>query len=566
MIKKQIVLKALFFIFCCAPLSLQATLTTLQFWDPSPIYSALNNRPANSHCLEVFTYNEFNDPERKIPFFTFTVSPTIQRAIRAQNDKGTLFGVTTTDADPTAGNHLADFRGLPFALGMFLGYDENGKSIVGASPVSDDDKKKADQITTDTINNTRLPQALKDALVGSTTAGVGSTPGFASILYDSSTLINDMVLGTPVPFKTTLFSDETLYRVNREYTSSSSAEFISCFSVPTEYMKAGVRFEFNMNLSKYIDLSIQGGVVHIEQKLLAPIKSLTVFTSTTGTTITSPIYNAMWVYAAATPPTMATQQTAAKDAFNDKITNNMDALLSVEKGIGFYYDDYAEFKTEDVRICLSFKSPLTKNYTNKDNLDDYAPLIFTPYAEISGSLPTGDTPKYLNALEVAAGNNGHFSLGGTVGLSCDFIETIQVGIEAGYDHFFEKVHANRPVPNNKYQSVLYPYKRDVKVQPGDNIHLAVSMNAYQFMKNANFFCSYEYITHAKDTHSLVVDNPYFLPSQLDKNTNWDSQMFNAAINFNVTEAFNAGITCQLPISQRNAFNSASVAASLSFLF
>ena len=244
----------------------------------------------------------------------------------------------------------------------------------------------------------------------------------------------------------------------------------------------------------------------------------------------------------------------------------MEALLSFEQGIGFFFDDYSKFKTEDVRICLSFKNPITKNYTQQDNLDEYAPLIFTPYAEISASLPTGDTPKYLNALEVPAGNSGHFSLGGTVGLTCDFIETVQVGLEVGYDHFFEKIHTNRPVPNNKYQSVLYPYKRDIRVQPGHNLHLAVSMDAYQFVTNANFFCSYEFISHAHDTHTLVKDNPFFLPGQLDKNTYWNSQMLNAAINFNVTENFNAGITCQFPISQRNAFNTASVAASLSFLF
>jgi hypothetical protein len=564
MIKKQTVLKIVLLAMCLAPVKLQATLTTMQFWDPSPIYSALNHKPANGHCLAIFTYNEFNDPERTIPFFTLTASPIIQRAIRAQNDKGTLFGVTTTNTDPSAGQNLGDFRGLPFALGMFLGFDENGNGIVGASTISEDEKRKASNITVPNINKTQLPRALKDALVASTT--LATLNDFAIILYDSTVSISSDTTGVPIgSTKTTLFSDETLYRVNREYTSNSSAEYTSCFSVPTEYMKAGVRFEFNMNLSKYIDLSIQGGVVQIEQKLLAPIKSLSSYVNSSNTTVNSPIYSNMWVYVTPTG-TMTTQQTAAKDAFNDKITNNMEALLSFEQGIGFYFDDYSKFKTEDVRICLSFKNPITKNYTQQDNLDEYAPLIFTPYAEIAASLPTGDAPKYLNALEVPAGNSGHFSLGGTVGLTCDFIETVQVGLEVGYDHFFEKIHTNRPVPNNKYQSILYPYKRDIRVQPGHNIHLAVSMDAYQFITNANFFCSYEYISHAHDTHTLVKDNPFFLPGQLDKNTYWNSQMLNAAINFNVTENFNAGITCQFPVSQRNAFNTASVAASLSFLF
>ena len=564
---KQTSLKALLIIICCTATQIQATLTTLQFWDPSPIYSALNHKPANNHCLELHTYNEFNDPEKKVPLMTLSVTPVIQRSIRAQDDKGTQFGVMTTDADPSHGNHLGDFRGLPFALGLYLGADENGKYLTGDKAVNNADAI-TDSTGTNTIGQTKLPQAIKDTLMDSNSAKLP----FASILYDTRTLTDASSPGSRSAYLTTLFSDETLYRVTSTY-QDTSPEYFGCFSVPSEYMKAGLRFEFDINLSKYIDLVIQGGCVNVQQKLLSPLKSLTAaftFTNDSGTSVnaTSAIYDAMWVYSAATTPAgiMATQQQAAKDAFNDQITKNIDALLSADGGIGFEYKDYNVFQAEDVRFCLSFKYPVTKNTSTLAEEDEYAPLIFTPYLQIAGSVPVGNSLKYLNALEISAGNNGHFSLGGTAGLSCDFIETIQIGIEAGYDYFFDAVHENRPCPNSQYQSVLYPYKRDINVQPGANTHCAVTISAYQFMQNANFFASYEYIQHGQDKHTLVTENANFFAEFLDQDTRWNSQMFNAGLNFDISPDFNFGIVCQLPVSQRNAFNTASAGASLSFLF
>ena len=129
-----------------------------------------------------------------------------------------------------------------------------------------------------------------------------------------------------------------------------------------------------------------------------------------------------------------------------------------------------------------------------------------------------------------------------------------------------KKHSDKPCPNNKFQKIIFPYKRHVVVQPGANTHFAVHLNAYQFLTNTNFCCSYEYINHAQDEHSLVTANTNFLPKQLDNNTHWTSQMFRANINFDITKDLNCGIAMQFPLSQRNAYNSASVGASLSFMF
>jgi len=567
MMKKQICLKALFIILCCSNLSVNGTiLTSLQHWDPSPIYSSLNNKPANNHCLEAHTYNQFNQPEKNIPTFTITMTPVIQRAIRSQDDIGRQFGKTLTDSTPSNGAYLNDFRGLPFTLGLFLGADANGKYITGTSP-----SNAASAITNTTIAATALPQAIKNTLTNSGVyAADGTTlntqPGFGAILYDStitsSSTVTDLSgvpagVASPGSTKTTLFCDETLYRVTSTYTSSSP-EYLGCFSIPTEYMKAGLRFEINLNISKNLDLTIQAGGVQVQHKLLQPIINLT----STGN---STIYSGMWVYQFPTG-VMTTGQTAAKDAFNDQITNNMEELLSVSDGIGFEYKDYNKFQTEDVRMCLSFKYPLIKNISAEAIAEEYQTLVFTPYAQIAGSMPAGSSLEYKNALEISSGNNGHFACGGTIGLSCDFLETIQIGMEAGYDYFFSAVHKNRPCPNNKYQKILYPYKRDIKVQPGANSHFSVYMSSYQFVKNINFYCGFEYLNHLQDTHTLVEENKYFIPEMLNNHTEWNSQMLTAGLNADITPDFNFGMVMQFPVSQRNAANTSSIGASLSFLF
>lgn len=561
MVKKKTMLKALFIILCCSGYQANSTvLTTLQQWDPSPIYSSLNNKPANNHCLEVHTYNEFNDPERNIPRFTATITPVIQRSIRAQDDYGTQFGKLITDTTPAKGNNLGDFRGLPFALGLYLGADENGYTITGLKPTATTQKSAA-SITATNINNTALPQAIKDTLLNSTQADTNR--GFASILYDSTitatttTTSTANTIGVPTASLTTLFSDETLYRVTSTYTTASP-DYIGCFSVPTEYTKAGLRLEINLNISKNLDLTIQAGAVNVQQKLTQPLINLT-------STANSAIYSGMWVSTAANGD-MSAQQTAAKDSYNDQITNNLEDLLSVQNGIGYEYKDYNKFQSEDVRICLSFKHPMIKNVAEEEIEEEYQSLVFTPYAQIAGSMPAGNELAYLNALEVSAGNNGHASCGGTVGLTCDFLETIQVGIEGGYDYFFSAVHTNRPCPNSKYQKILFPYKRSVKVEPGANTHFAVYMSSYQFMKNVNFYCGYEYISHGIDTHTLEEANSYFFPDLLNKHTEWNSQMITASLNADVTPDFNFGFVLQMPVSQRNASNTTSVGASLSFLF
>lgn len=556
--KKQNGLRALFIILCCITNNLQATLTTLQWWDPSPVYSALNNKPINTHCLDLFTYNEFNEPEKQIPLITVSITPFAQRAIRGQDNEGKLFGKTQVETTPAFDRSLGNFRGMPFLLGLFLGPDENGFYITGNTPT-----KASNNINDNNVSATQLPTNLKNTLIDS----AGNPRNFAKILYDSSVSSTTIGTGdsTGVPTagtnETTLFCEQTLYRVTTEF--SDTPEYISCLKVDSEYMKAGVRFEFAINLSKNIDLLIQGGMVNVKHTLNQPVTSITL--DETGTSH-SAIYDYMWANNTAGVTDITNNQKSAKDAFNDHITHNIDALLADNGGISYEYKDFNTFQAEDVRLALSLKHPVVTNVGPRADEEDYAAMVFTPFLEVAASLPIGNTMLYKNALELSSGNNNHYSIGGTVGLVCDFVETIQVGLEAGYDHFFEATQLNRPCPNNQYQSILFPYKRDVITQPGDNIHFAVNMQAYKFLSNTNFYCSYEYIQHREDKHRLVTANSNFHPLLLDRNTAWNSQMFKAALNFDVTENFNFGIVGQFPVSQRNAFNSASIGGSLSFLF
>jgi hypothetical protein len=254
--------------------------------------------------------------------------------------------------------------------------------------------------------------------------------------------------------------------------------------------------------------------------------------------------------------------------FNKYISSNLDNLLSSSCGINQTACSFDESSVEDVRIMLTLQRAYDPNRFNKDDEDDVWPdMIFTPYAWAGGTFPVAKEIDYSNLLSLAFGNNGHVSAGGGVGMTFDFAESVEVGLEGGITAFFAK-DEYRPFPTSPLQRVIYPFWTDVKTQPGFNWNFKVLLNSYQFLKHVNFWFSYELVQHRKDTITVCDSEKaqYFYPEAITCKSDWRGQFFNAAIVFDIQPGMQASFVWQQPISPRNAYYPVSIMGSLSFMF
>ena len=72
------------------------------------------------------------------------------------------------------------------------------------------------------------------------------------------------------------------------------------------------------------------------------------------------------------------------------------------------------------------------------------------------------------------------------GMNFDFVETVEIGTEVGYSHFFKKDFDNYRAPTNVLQSGIFPYSTNVSVQPGDTAYVAGKLAAYHFLDRLSF--------------------------------------------------------------------------------
>jgi hypothetical protein len=181
-------------------------------------------------------------------------------------------------------------------------------------------------------------------------------------------------------------------------------------------------------------------------------------------------------------------------------------------------------------------------------------------------VPLAPIQDYSKLYALPLGNNGHIALGATAGVTFDLIESIEFGFEFGATSFLENTIYQMPCPNHILQRGLYPYKEDMIVKPGCNGQFAFIFNAFEFAHNTTFSFRYDYVQHTQDTYTLVNYNPYSLPSQLEIQSPWTSQMFIASLVFQLTPNIALSGAWQGALSQRNAYCSNTIMASLSCVF
>jgi hypothetical protein len=341
--------------------------------------------------------------------------------------------------------------------------------------------------------------------------------------------------------------------------------FFGAFSVPLTYQKAGFRWELNFDFSDSIGFIARGGFCQITQRATPPI-ALSSLGGTTKTNTNLPslyyglntVSNASTVSGGGTVPSLLAQNT-----FNEWIPNNIDDLLDATNGSDYDITTFSASGIEDIQLLGFMRHPFPIHPSDPEK---YLSMVVTPYAMIGWTVPIAPAKDYSKLYALPLGNNSHTSVGGVLGITFDFIDSIEFGFEFGATGFLKKTINQLPCPNHQLQRVIYPYRQNVEYSPGFNGQFAFILNAYEFARNTSFSFRYNYVHHTQDTITLIKPSQYFFPSMLEYLSVWTSQTFIAALTFEVQPSILMSIAWQGALSQKNAYCSNTILASLNFLF
>ncbi len=310
------------------------------------------------------------------------------------------------------------------------------------------------------------------------------------------------------------------------------------FSFPLNYRKRGVRFELTALFLDDFGIRIQAGVSSIRQVVESRINTTSFSIEFTPTNERMTVDNV--------------------DAFL------MDQLDNIAVEMGLNIGDLIQTSAEEVRLNLFWRHAFELNdYNNK-----WSHLLLIPYFEASGGFSPGKKNNPSQLWAVPFGNNGHPSVGCTAGVNFDFIQSIELGGEVGFTHFFKKSFDNYRVPNSKFQTVLFPFTTDVSIQPGNNWYFCARIAAFHFLGNLSMHFEWIVLDHKQDKITLETPDPVgaFLPEVLEKTTTFKTKLGNAGFNYDISPNIGLGFLWQIPFSQRNSYRSSTVMAGINVTF
>jgi hypothetical protein len=374
------------------------------------------------------------------------------------------------------------------------------------------------------------------------------------------------------------------------------------FTIPLEYRKRGIRFQFETKLfGSDFGLQFQAGVADICQYLSETcelIKTKTLNTDSDGCSNTTcctqvpcpdvfcpekiecgicvnlvPGFHNLTCDACTTEssteectavcaqvcPPVTVNSDFSKDNINHYL---MCELCQIARELGLNIETFHKVSGEDIRFNLFWRHA---HYVNKGR-EGWAPFLLTPYFEIGGSIATGRKRDPNVAFGLPFGNNGHDSVGGLFGIELDFVTSLTFGAQAGYTHFFDKTFCNYPVPTSCFQSGIYPFKTDVCIAPGANWHFGGKFLAYHFLERLSFYFQYLWIHHEEDSVKLTCPDPAFQPKILEDLSSWKVQLANVSFAYDISPNLALGFLWQTPITQQRAYRTTTLLFTLHATF
>jgi hypothetical protein len=308
------------------------------------------------------------------------------------------------------------------------------------------------------------------------------------------------------------------------------------FSFILEYRKRGVRFEVAWRVYKDFVLRLQTGVSSIRQVVENRIN----LTNTATDIIITDDINI--------------------ESVND---NLMDQVDNIAQQINLDIRDTNHAGMEEVRINACWRHAFD---INSEETAEWPRFLVIPYIQISGSFSPDGQRKTNQLFSVPFGNNGHPSTGLTAGMNFDFFESIEIGGEVGFTHFFKRDYCNYPVPNSKFQTTIFPFRTNVSIQPGNNWHFTFRIAAFHYLENLSSYFEWFVVDHKEDSICLETPDDAYLPHVLEKRSTFKTKGGNLGLNYDISPNIGLGFLWQIPFSQRNVYRSSTIMAGIAITF
>lgn len=337
------------------------------------------------------------------------------------------------------------------------------------------------------------------------------------------------------------------------------------FDVPIKYRKYGIRMELDVQL--FCDLGIQ---------LLAGVSD-TIQTATFNDLTCIAVGTQCDIVEDACPPA-TTNATCPRCCCNidNQITCDCKRLVIqkimrqkdiIAKTLCLGIKNFSHRGLEDTRISLYWRHLFAVN----QELERFPYFILMPFFAFEVTLPSGHKidPNCLFALP--SGNNGHTGIGFSSGLNFDFVETIEIGIQASMTTWNSRCYRSFPVPVNELQAGMFPYKADLTIKPGTNWTFSALMHARHFLDWLSVWAQWVVVTHGRDqfcTAQILPFNatdttpPVPLLNKLSDESKWHSHVMNVGATYDISPNIALGLLWQAPLSQRNAYRSTTIMGSI----
>ena len=402
-------------------------------------------------------------------------------------------------------------RYASLAISPFAQNADKGKPIEGQSPIKG--LCKEDNITdcSDALGDLTGRTGMIALIYGPLPEGVNQWTSTLQTAREN--LFPDQVMTDP----NAVLDDPMKIDTNQDF---------GYFSFPLKYRKRGVRFDIYLQFWDDIGVSIQTGVSSIRQTIQKRINLTDEVLDPSRFGLTEEQVN----------------------------TNLMEPFENIAQEIDLDVCNFQQNSIEEIRLSLYWRHA----YEINKNKYDFPYLLVIPYLEVGGSTSPGKKKDPNKFFGLPFGNNEHASVGLTGGIDFDFIESIEVGGEVGFTHFFDKSFSDFRVPTNKFQTTIFPFTTDVKISPGRNWHFAGKIAAYHFLDKLSMYFQYILIEHKDDDIKLKRSDPAFLPKVLEKTTGWKTKLANIGFNYDISPNLLLGFLWQAPLSQRNTYRSTTI--------
>lgn len=339
------------------------------------------------------------------------------------------------------------------------------------------------------------------------------------------------------------------------------------FKVPIKYRKQGVRFEVNLDLYCDFMFQIQMGVCDIRQ-------TVTFLDLTCGATgIACPVRGCNTTESSCATNGTCPDQTCCIDIFNceckkltiDKIMKQFDSIITPTLGLNAR--DFHRTAAEDTRLSLYWSHLFV---VNEFRGPSWAKFMITPFIAGQVSAPTGRDACPRVLFDLPSGNDGFWGYGFTTGVTIDWLETVEIAIEAGMTKWDKRTISGVPVPINENQSGVFPRFADLRVEPGTNWNFNATLSAYHFLDRLSFYAQFVMVDHSEDCFTLLSTTAS-TPATVDLKkmrelSSWQSMFVNSALNYDISPNIALGVLWQAPVKRRNAYYSTTVLGSLVVTF